>query len=172
MSARATVGGLTLVRPLLGVRRRQLRQVLIDRCQPHREDTSNDSDDYARNRLRKFLANRETLTTALLNLAGACATMKEWIADASPDLPDAFPVGDLADLPAPLARESARRWLIDHSCPPDDLAGEVLDRLILMASDAASPNVFQFPGRLEVRRRRGVVSAGGSHRIRHDGSPH
>jgi tRNA(Ile)-lysidine synthetase-like protein len=171
MSPRTNVGGLTILRPLLGVRRNQLRQELIDRRQPHREDASNTSDDYTRNRLRKFLATREPLTKALLDLASACAAMKDWVAQASPDLPDTFPVCKLADLPAPLARESARRWLIAQGSSPDDLASDVLDRLILMAADSATPGISQFPGKLLVRRRRGVVSAAGSHRIRDDGSP-
>ena len=171
MSREADVGGLRILRPILGVRRDALRRLLVDRGQPHREDASNASDDYLRNRLRQFLATRESLTAALLDLASTCGDLKSWVVDTSPQLPNPFAVGDLANLPSPLARESARRWLAGVGCPPDDLASDVLDRLILIAADAATPHISQFPGRVEVRRRRGMVSGTPAHIIRDDGSP-
>jgi tRNA(Ile)-lysidine synthase len=171
MARRSVLAGVTVLRPMLGVRRAALQKVLVDRGLSHRDDASNASDDYLRNRLRKLLVGREDLTLQLLQLAEACGDAKTWIAETSPLLAPSFRVGDLADLPAPLGRESARKWLISRGSPADDLSGEVLERLIRMAADAATPASLQFPGRVTVHRRRGMVSAGNSDIIGPDGSP-
>ena len=44
-----------IVRPLLGIRRRELKQYLIDLKQPWREDSSNVDSKFTRNRLRKLV---------------------------------------------------------------------------------------------------------------------
>ena len=47
--------GLTVLRPLLGVNREALSEYLTQQGQTWREDESNDSDQYQRNRLRRIL---------------------------------------------------------------------------------------------------------------------
>ncbi len=56
--ARPLAPGLALVRPLLGVRRRHLVELLVALGQPFRRDPSNDDLRYARNRLRHELLPR------------------------------------------------------------------------------------------------------------------
>jgi len=157
MAARSTVRGLTILRPLLSVRRDALRQVLVDRGQPHREDASNASDDYLRNRLRKWLADKPAVVESLLELSRSCHDLREWIHDRSPTLDTTFRTRALCDLPLLLARDAARRWLVAQGSPADELSSAVLDRLLSMCSDASTPARVQFPGGLTVRRRRGVV---------------
>lgn len=53
--ARELVPGIALVRPLLKFRRAELREYLAEINQPYREDSSNASPDYTRNRLRHDL---------------------------------------------------------------------------------------------------------------------
>jgi len=48
-------GGGEIVRPLLGIRRRELEQYLTDVQQPWREDATNDDSRFTRNRLRKLV---------------------------------------------------------------------------------------------------------------------
>lgn len=156
----ATVAGLTILRPLLPARRSSLRQVLRHIDQPWREDESNASDRYLRNRLRRLLEARPELTEALLALGQACAETRDWVRANTPDFTGeggGLPVGALRALPIPLAREAARRWLAGKHVPPDDLTPDVLDRLIEMAADAASPPRRHFPGGLLVRRRAGRI---------------
>lgn len=163
MSPRSVVGGLVIHRPMLAVRRETLRQILADRQLAFREDASNASDDYLRNRLRKILSRRPELVPDLLNLARSSADLRRWVLDHAPTLEARFRIERLADLPAPLARESARRWLIAQGSPAGDLSSKVLDRLVLLCIDASTPPRSQFPGGLVVGRKNGWVErVGGS----------
>jgi tRNA(Ile)-lysidine synthetase-like protein len=153
-----TISGLPIVRPLLHHRREDLRVFLRERNQPWREDASNQSDDYLRNRLRKILSGRPRLHTALLNLAAQCANLNHWTQTTSPILTEIFPTAALAKLPAILARHAAQRYLLTAGCPPDDLTPSVLDRLIEMSSDAATPACQSFPGPVTLRRHRKQIT--------------
>ena len=57
-AARPLVEGIALVRPMLGVSRDEVRAYLANLGQPHREDASNLSSRYTRNRLRNDLLPR------------------------------------------------------------------------------------------------------------------
>jgi tRNA(Ile)-lysidine synthase len=161
MRERSTVGELAVLRPLLRVRRDALRRYLVDRGQAWREDESNQSDAYQRNRIRRLLSTRSELTGALLDLAEASREAKDWVRRAAPRGDERLPVALLPDLPPPLARETARRWLADRGAPQDELTAQVLERLIEMSADAASPPRQHFPGGILVRRRGGVVFVDG-----------
>ncbi len=155
----ACVEGVRIVRPLLQVPRTELRRYLVARGEVWREDASNATDAFLRNRARRELAARPGVAAHLVNLAAACRALREWVATSSPSLPDRFAVNDLASLPTLLARESARRWLIGRGVRPDllDRAPHAADHLIEMAADAATPPRRHFPGGLEVRRQAGVI---------------
>jgi tRNA(Ile)-lysidine synthase len=159
MAERTDIGGLTVRRPLLSVHRADLRAYLASIGQTWREDSSNDSDKYARNRARKWLADRPEVTAALLEVANACRRLKRWVRANAPPLEEEFPVHRLGELPMLLARASARRWLIERGVNPAALSHPVLDRLTEMATDAASPSRTAFPGNLIVRRRGGRMIA-------------
>ncbi|HUB26206.1 MAG TPA: tRNA lysidine(34) synthetase TilS [Tepidisphaeraceae bacterium] len=154
-----TIGGLRILRPMLRAGRRELRDMLRAIGQEWREDASNASDDYLRNRLRKILETRPELVQSLLDLADACRAMHDWSDQESPVFPPTFDVRTLERLPPILARAAARRWLIDAGSPPEDLTADVLDRLVTMATDAATPSRQHFPGGLIVRRRAGKIDA-------------
>ena len=159
MAPRSEVGGLLVLRPLLRVRKEALREYLRATGQPWREDRSNESDVYLRNRLRKLLSGNPELTDGLLELADACRGLRDWVAANAPEVEamEVLPVATLRDLPLPLAREGARRWLAARGAPADELAPAALDRLVEMAIDAASPARQHFPGALLVGRRGGKL---------------
>jgi tRNA(Ile)-lysidine synthetase-like protein len=159
MSRNIRLGELRICRPLLNVPRSDLRAFLASVGQTWREDSSNASDKYLRNRLRRFLALYPSLTADLLLLGTACRRLRRWTRFAAPRLPESFPVDQLANLPLLLARQSSRTWLIDRGVSPADITPQSLDRLIAMAADAASPARADFPGSLLVRRRRGILFA-------------
>jgi hypothetical protein len=165
MAPRAVVAGVVVLRPLLRTRRAVLRDWLRAAGQAWREDESNDSDKYRRNRVRRALASRPELTDALVDVSDAARDLAAWTRRRAP--PAAGPelgVAAFRDVPTLLARETARRWLADRGAPAGELTGEVLDRLVLMAADAASPPRQHFPGGILVRRRSGrlfVDGAGG-----------
>src|SRR5205814_1218879 len=86
--AGGSVHGVTIVRPLLGVRRETLRELLRDRGIAWREDASNASPAQQRNRVRATLARHPKLTASAIDLAAACAALVNWLREAAPDLPD------------------------------------------------------------------------------------
>jgi tRNA(Ile)-lysidine synthetase-like protein len=159
MAAESRIGGLRVARPILNVRRDALRELLRQRGQEWREDASNQTGDYLRNRLRKLLGSHPALTGTLLELAKSCRALNQWTLDASPQLEKMFAAVKLAKLPAILARQSARRWLIAAGAPAAELVPSVLDRLLAMAADATTPRVQQFPGKLTVRRHAHMIDA-------------
>ncbi|HTL28908.1 MAG TPA: ATP-binding protein, partial [Tepidisphaeraceae bacterium] len=159
MSAKATVSGVVIRRPLLGIRREMLRQYLQSIGQSWREDSSNASDQYSRNRIRNILARDEDVDEALLYLSRACRELRHWTRAHAPKLAAEFNVIEIQNLPDFLARESARLWLANRGVPGDDLRPDVVARLIEMANDAATPSRLHFPGTILVRRRRGMISA-------------
>ena len=165
MAPRAVLDGLAVLRPLLQARRAALRAFLLTEGLAWREDESNASDRYLRNRVRKLLVTRDDLTAALLETADAARALAEWVRGTAPRV-GAGPLDarTLRDVPAALAREAARRWLAAAGVPHEELSPEVLDRLLFMARDAASPPRLHFPGGVLVGRRSGrlfVVGAAG-----------
>ena len=157
----STVAGLSIRRPLLKLRRSDLRRFLSDQGQPWREDASNASDKYFRNRLRRLLEHHPHLTGELLALAESCGAVRDWSHLTAPPLAAEFPVLQLQQLPRLLAGESARQWLLARGVPPGALSRspDAVDRLIALASDAATASRVQFPGGVMIRRRKGVIIA-------------
>lgn len=157
MSHRGRLGGLVVLRPLLEAQREQLRAYLRRMGQGWREDASNESQRYGRNRVRRVLKGRPEVTERLLATGRAMAELRNWVDRCAPKLGEAFELRELCDLPEILAEHSARRWLAEHGVPQVELTPGVVRRLIEMAGDAASALRQHFPGRLLVRRRRGMI---------------
>jgi tRNA(Ile)-lysidine synthase len=152
MRFRQEINGVAYLRPLLTVGRESLREFLRQHDQSWREDASNDSPRWARNRIRQWLRDRPQVRDGLLELGRACEEWTQWARRASPKLPRRFAAKTLADLPRVLARQSARRWLLQAGADPRGLSMSALDRLIEMAADAATAPRQQFPGPVKVRR--------------------
>ena len=159
MARRTRIGSVVVLRPLLGVGRETLRKYLSGIGQSWREDASNQSDKYLRNRLRKWLVAEPDLRDALLELGLACREMRRWASQNAPRLSDSFRPRELQGLATLLARESARLWLLARGAPPGELNEASLDRLINMANDAASASRQTFPGNISVSRRRGRIES-------------
>lgn len=157
MSPTSRIGGIVVLRPLLAVRSARLREYLADLGQVWREDASNASDVYLRNRLRKWISEEPELHERLLVMGRACRALGEWARREAPELEESFAVGALGELPDVIAMESARRWLVARGAPPGELSEAVLERLLEMARDAGTAPRAHFPGSLLVRRRRGRI---------------
>ena len=158
MRADAIVSGVRIVRPLLAVRRAALREMLSERGTPWREDASNAAADQQRNRVRTLLASQAALTEAAIGMAEASAVLVGWLRACGQELADVFDVRELRHLPPPVAREAARRWLAAHAPAGEEISSSAADRLVEMATDAASPARQHFPGGVLVRRRGGKIS--------------
>ena len=160
MSPVTTLAGVTVVRPLLGTPSADLRAYLDRLRQPWREDASNASPAYQRNRLRPILRDRPDLRDALLALASAAAAIRGWLASAAPPLAESFAVAELAGLPAPVAEYAAGRWLAARGADVDAVNAADRRRLVDMATDPTAPRRWTFPGGVVVRRSRGRIVAG------------
>ncbi|HEX8325148.1 MAG TPA: tRNA lysidine(34) synthetase TilS, partial [Tepidisphaeraceae bacterium] len=114
----ATINGLPIHRPLLGVSRQALRDYLSSIGQPWREDASNASTRYRRNVLRQWLAERPALTPMLLRLADASRRWRATLDVRAPRLDESFSC-DALRVPPPLAEHAARRWLTARGAPHD-----------------------------------------------------
>lgn len=160
ISGRAIVQGVHVVRPLLPVHPIFLREYLRSLKQTWREDASNQSDVYERNRVRKMLTLHPSICDALDDLRRECRALHAWVKVYSPLLDRKFAAKELATLPLILARQSAAKWLSDAGCPRDELVPEVLDRLILMTRDASTPARQVFPANVMVHRKAGWIEPG------------
>jgi tRNA(Ile)-lysidine synthase len=156
MAREANLAGLTVLRPLLAVHRETLRAHLHVSGQPWREDESNASPRYARNRIRRLLAARPALVAPLIDLGECCRELTTWLDATTPTLPDRFRVADIRAMPPPLARRALSRWLRERT----GIAAEpaTVDTLLVMAMDAASSPRRNVPGGALVRRRGGLIS--------------
>ncbi len=149
---------LNVVRPLLHVSSRELRQYLRDQGQAWREDASNTSDQYLRNRIRPWLAGDEPLASSLRDLSTCARGVRAWLDGRAPILGDRFAVWELTGIAVPIARHAAGRWLVAHGVPADSVSRSTCDRLVAMATDAATRHRQTFPGGVSVRRSGGWLS--------------
>ena len=134
---RAEIGGLVVLRPLLGWRRAELAEIVAAAGLTPVEDASNSDDRYDRARLRRQLATTDWLDApALARSAAALGEAEEaldWIAERLiAERTDAVPGGvsfDPRDLPAELRRRALLRLLalLVPSAPP---RGEAVQRLL------------------------------------------
>jgi tRNA(Ile)-lysidine synthase len=159
MSPNTKVRGVRVLRPLLDVRSVRLRDYLNERGLTWREDSSNRSDTYFRNRVRALLRQHEELHEPLVELAHRCRALRDWVRGTAPSIDDAFTMPQLADLPRIVARETASRWLRRQGVPSEQIGPEVVQRLLTMCEDASSSSRVQFPGGITVRRRAGKIMA-------------
>jgi tRNA(Ile)-lysidine synthase len=149
---------MTVLRPLLRVRRAALRAHLIEQGQAWREDESNASSQYARNRIRRLLKARPALVEPLLELGEDLRAVHEWVEQVTPALPARFHVADVQRLSPWLARRALRAWLSRNSpAPAPETDRAAAERLLEMVTDAASPPRQHFPGGVLVSRRRGEL---------------
>jgi tRNA(Ile)-lysidine synthetase-like protein len=152
------VGGVTIRRPLLSVSRTDLRAFLKTQGQSWREDPSNQSDVYGRNRVRKALNACPQLLPLLLAVAEASGNAREWVRCHAPTLTQPFPQRMLADVPAVLGDASLADWLVRHGVPADLLSPAHISSIGRMCRDAASPCRQSVPGGRIVGRSGGLVS--------------
>lgn len=154
--ADATVEGVRICRPMLRYRKAELVDYLRAKGQPWREDASNTTPAYGRNRVREVLSKVPELVPALLRLGAAARDYQNGLTDASRETPTQLPVGGFSDLAAPDARHAARRF-ISHRVPADEIASGVIERFLSWAADAAAPSRINLPGGVTAVRSRGVI---------------
>src|SRR5205814_165660 len=160
MSFESRQGQLLMLRPMLSHGREELREYLRSIAQNWREDSSNASGKYLRNRLRAILSARAEVANSLVEMAQELGKLRRWTRETAPRLQERFAMAELAGVPRILAVESARAWLNARGAPAGELSADVLERFVRFATDAASATREAFPGALRITRRRGWIEAG------------
>jgi tRNA(Ile)-lysidine synthase len=157
-----------VVRPLLRLSRADLERYARARGLRWREDASNSSPDYARNRLRKWLPRlaedfNPRLLRAIADLAEAQQRDSEWIRAAVEREADARLAGegtwlridtkDWGALPAALARRVAREALV-RAGGARDVERVHLERMVTFLCSASPGRHIELPGGLSLVRDR------------------
>ena len=124
MGPQTRVGGLMILRPLLGVRSQELREFLRAQGQVWREDASNASPAYQRNRVRALLGRNDSSATCLLQMGAAMNGLAAWARSCAPKLDETFATGELANQPDVLGAEAARCWLAERGAPRVELSAK------------------------------------------------
>lgn len=158
----ATIDHVRIVRPLLAVRRQALREYLLQRQHAWREDSSNRSMKYQRNRLRTLLARRPKLVSLLLQVAQRCADVSAALDQQAVPLKQRFPLEPIRDLPMLVQDHLLRAWLVARGVPADEITLPLLAQIRQMAEDSATPPGLVAPGNVQVRRRAGSIFVHGS----------
>jgi tRNA(Ile)-lysidine synthase len=157
MKVQSRVKGLTVLRPLLHIGPERLREFLQSQKQSWREDASNASPAYQRNRVRAVLTRNPSLSDLLLETGRTMESLAAWTRAAAPVLAEEFSTGELEECPQVLALTAAKRWLSERGVPRSELTPAVLARLVEMAQDAATAPRQHFPGGVWVGRRKGKI---------------
>lgn len=160
MAADTRVEGVRVVRPLLSVRREALREMLREVGQTWREDASNSSDKYGRNRVRKVLAETPGLTEAMLELGAAARAYREGLRAAREGLGvgETVRVGEFSG--GPVGRSAARRWL-GKWMEAEEVTPAVVERFLAWSGDAGGGARLSLPGKVMAVRSRGVIRVEG-----------
>jgi tRNA(Ile)-lysidine synthase len=157
---------LELHRPLLEVRRQELRDWLVARGHRWREDATNGEPIGARNRLRNEvlpllteIMGREIapLVTRAASAAAEQDAITAWALDQARvlDPQGRLHLPTMRGLPEPIQRAALARLLKSHAIPGVDRA--LLDRALAMVVDLTGPAKINLPGGGWLRRREGRV---------------
>lgn len=147
------IGPLRICRPLLGATREQLREYLRAENQPWREDATNATLDYGRNRVRQAMTPQ--LQTLLVELAKASDAYYAGLnREGSESLREPVMTGAFED--NPLGRWRARIYLA-RLVPPSEMSMDLVERFVAWSSDAAG-RAFNLPRGRVLRRRKGEIT--------------
>ncbi len=172
LSAMAPAGPGPFIKPLLGVERAALRTWLRKKQIPFRDDPSNKSQAFDRNRVRRLVV--PTLVKAVnpaaaRHLVEAAARLRDDAACLDALARGHFealatrrgelllvPAPELAALPRALAARVALIALVTAGCDPRRISSRQIDAVVLLAS-AASGSSLDLAGRVAARRLRGLL---------------
>ncbi|MBJ7354809.1 MAG: tRNA lysidine(34) synthetase TilS [Thermoleophilaceae bacterium] len=157
-----------IVRPLLGVRRAELREWLSDQGEEWREDESNEDTSFARVRARKLLADAESLhPAAIANLLQTAEDLRAEGAELAAvvdGLTDGLTTEDgdldldgLAELPPALGGAVLRRYVEDRRPVPVPKAARVLEEALRLGRSGEARELQVEGARIAIQRGRARV---------------
>lgn len=153
--------GLRVIRPLLEVSRDEVVAYVAARKIPYREDASNASLDYTRNRLRHEVIPlveqvfRFSPRPALLRLGEILRAENDWMESLVPPLSRELSCRELRDMPLALQRRFVLRWLRQEKVFEPGFAETEKVLSLLNLPDA--PAKINLPKGVHARRRAGRI---------------
>lgn len=162
------LGGITpkadgLIRPMLDVTRAEVEAFLAEQWIDHIDDSSNESDDFLRNRLRHQVMPllRQENPSMAENISSMAQRLREDEAALAKQSGIPFPpsVSALRDMEPPLRRRALERFLRESGvAEPEARHIEQAELLVLCDNPSASA---RFPGGIIIRRVYDTLTAGG-----------
>jgi tRNA(Ile)-lysidine synthase len=153
---------LTIVRPFLGVWRKEIDVYVREQRIKFREDASNKNLDPLRNRIRhriipyleKILG--RNIRPGIWRAAAIAGEEEHWIEKQLPDSTDAqFSVARLQALPVALQRRAIMKWLRAQKI--SDISFDVIERVRSLADQDAATAKVNLPRNRHARRRAGRI---------------
>jgi tRNA(Ile)-lysidine synthase len=151
--------GLEIIRPMLGITRREITAFVAEQRVPYREDATNANIAHTRNRLRGRVipaierAFGSSFRTAILRAAEILREEESWMASMVPEVGVTLSCETLREMSPALRRRVVLQWLRNAKIPDP---GFVETNLVLSLLDTRNgPAKINLPGNRHARRRAG-----------------
>lgn len=154
---------LLLIRPLLPVSKSLLKAVAKEHAWKFREDASNSSTDFVRNRVRNEVLPlledifRRNVRPPILRAADWAEGARVFLKKSASGWTDRaqLPVKEIRELPPALQREVMAGWLRARGVP--DISTALISTALSMLDSETGPARWNLPGNLFLRRRAGLM---------------
>lgn len=153
--------GLTIHRPLLDVPRSAIEKYAKERPIRWREDASNQSSEFTRNRIRhevipllNEVAGRDC-RPAIIRSTKLAQAENDWLESLTPTIPPTLDSKSLPDQPLALQRRIVRQWLILHEIPEPGFTE--VEQVLSLLDVKNGPAKVNLPGGRYARRRQGII---------------
>lgn len=162
VSSRQTHGArLCIFRPLLDMPRADIETYSVENRIRWREDLSNQSPDFTRNRIRhevlpllNAVAGRDCLAP-ILRAAMIFQAEEDWMASLTPAVNQRLHCAKLAGYPLALQRRIVRRWLLEQHVPEPGF--DDVEAVLSLLDAAKGPSKINLPAGMHARRRQGEI---------------
>lgn len=155
------VHGLEILRPMLGLTRKEITAFVIARDVPYRDDRTNAEIAHTRNRLRNWVipeierAFGPSFGPAILRAADILREEESWMASLVPEAADTLCCATLRKMRPALRRRVVLQWLRRANIPEP---GYAETNLVLSLLDVRNgPAKINLPGNRHARRRAGTI---------------
>lgn len=155
----AKISGLEILRPLLGITRKEIDAYVRQHKVEYREDASNRDNAHTRNRIRKLLPAVEkvlpSFRRAVLRAAEISREEDAWMEAQVPPVADRLSCRELRAQHPALRRRTVLRWLRKHAVA--DAGFAETERVLSLLEPGKGPAKINLPGNLHARRRAGEI---------------
>ncbi len=166
----STRGGLTVIRPMLAVSRKEIDSYVAEKKIRFREDLTNATAAHMRNRIRHDVipairqAFGDSFRAAILRASEIFRIEDAWVESHVPQVSARLSCKQLRELPDALRHRAVLRWLKQSGVPEPGLAET--RRVLALLDHESSPAKVSLPGRLHARRRAGEIFLGSDRPLR------